>query len=194
MTPVLDLFIPRPDIRERHETVVRAPAGLVFDVARGFDMESIPLVRAIFWLRGRVLRARRIPPARPGGLDADALRAMGWGVLEEIPGRLFVAGAACQPWLADVVFTPIPSDRFADYAEPDRVKIAWTMEAEPLEPALSRLATETRAVATDARLARLDQAFESSIVASCSRQIAPLSPDQVVERRARVLAATLRSG
>jgi hypothetical protein len=47
MSPVLDLFIPQPDIRERHETVVRAPAELVLQVARGFDMESIPLVRAI---------------------------------------------------------------------------------------------------------------------------------------------------
>jgi hypothetical protein len=76
---------------------------------------------------------------------------MGWGVLTEVPGRLFVAGAVCQPWQADVVFTPVTSDRFAAYAEPDRVKIAWTLEAEPLGPALSRFATETRAVATDAQ-------------------------------------------
>jgi hypothetical protein len=29
------------------------------------------------------------------------------------------------------------------------VKIAWTLEAEPLEPALTRFSHETRAVATD---------------------------------------------
>jgi hypothetical protein len=151
MTPVLDRFIPQPDIRERHETVVRALAELVFEVARGFDMKSIPLVRAIFWLRGKLLRTRAPASARPKGLDTDALRAMGWGVLAEVPGRLFVAGAVCQPWQADVVFTPVAPDRFAAYAEPDRVKIAWTLEAEPLGPALSRFATETRAAATDAQ-------------------------------------------
>ncbi|MFY9549587.1 MAG: hypothetical protein WAU32_00420 [Thermoanaerobaculia bacterium] len=130
---------------------MRAPAELVFQVARGFDMESIPLVRAIFWLRGRLMRAKVTAPARSHGLDTDALRAMGWGVLDEVPGRHFVAGAVCQPWQAEVVFTPVASDRFAAYAEPDQVKIAWTLEAEPLGPALSRFATETRAVATDAQ-------------------------------------------
>ena len=75
---------------------------------------------------------------------------MGWGVLAEEPGRFFVAGAACQPWKADVVFTPIAAGLFASFAEPDRVKIAWTLETEALEPAVTRFATETRAAATDA--------------------------------------------
>jgi len=146
----LDAYIPRPDVRDRHETVVRAPADTVLDLARSFDMESIPLVHAIFWLRARILRSKRTEAERPRGLNTEALRAMGWGLLEEIPGRLFVAGAVCQPWLADVTFTPIPAETFASYAEPDRVKIAWTLEAEPLGPALSRFATETRVAATDA--------------------------------------------
>lgn len=151
MAAVIDSFIPQPDVRERHETVVRAPAELVLEVARRFDVQSIPLVRTIFWLRGKLLRAKAPASARPKGLDTDALRAMGWGVLAEVPGRSFVAGAACQPWQADVVFTPIAPDRFAAYVEPDRVKIAWTLEVEALGPALSRFATETRAVATDAQ-------------------------------------------
>ena len=148
MTAVLDPFIPQPDIRERHETVVAAPADLCFEVARTFDLQSIPLVRAIFWLRGELLRSK------PNGgsaraLTPDSLRAMGWGILEETAGRFLVAGAVCQPWQADVVFTPLTADRFAAYAEPDRVKIAWTLEVEPLGPDRSRFATETRAVATD---------------------------------------------
>lgn len=148
---VLDPFLPRFDIRERHETIVRAPADLVLEVARNFDMQSIPLIHAIFWLRARVLRARPDAAGRPAVLDTEALRAMGWGVLAEIPGRLLVAGAVCQPWQADVVFTPIPPDRFTSYADPDRVKIAWTLETEALTEDRTRLATETRAVATDAQ-------------------------------------------
>jgi hypothetical protein len=59
---------------------------------------------------------------------------MGRGVLQSEPGRLFMAGAACQPWRADVVFTPIAPDAFAAYQEPGHVKIAWTLEVEPVTP------------------------------------------------------------
>jgi hypothetical protein len=58
-------------------------------------------------------------------------------------------GAAVQPWLAEPVFSPIPPESFASWAEPDHVKIVWTLEAEPLGPALARLRTETRVQATD---------------------------------------------
>lgn len=149
MSAVLDRFMPCPDERTRHEITIRAPAGLVLDVARTFDMQSLLLVRALFWLRAKLLGARRSAARRPTGLVADML-ALGWGCLADEPGHFFVAGAACQPWQADVVFTPIAPEQFATYAEPDRVKIAWTLEAEALGPALTRFATETRVGATDA--------------------------------------------
>ena len=149
MTPApLDRFLPEFDVRERHVIMVRAPAPLVLDVAHDFDPESIPSVHAIFWLRAKALGARTERPPLPKGLVPWTLE-MGWGALAEEPGRLFVAGASCQPWKADVVFTPIPPDEFASYAEPDRGKIAWTLEAEPLGPATSRFASETRVLATD---------------------------------------------
>jgi len=146
---LLDQFIPHPDVRKRHEIMIDAPAALVFEVACGFDMQSLAIVRALFWLRAKLLGARTAT-RRPRGLIADIL-AMGWERLSEEPGRYFVAGAVCQPWKADVVFTAIPPAEFAAFAAPDRVKIAWTIEAEPLGPALTRLATETRVVATDDR-------------------------------------------
>jgi hypothetical protein len=144
----LDRFIPQPEVRERHETTVRAPAALVMDVARNFDPQSITTVRANFHLRERVMGAREDRGDLPKGLVPWTL-AMGWGVLAEDPGRLFAAGASCQPWKADVVFTPIVPEEFASWTEPDRVKIAWTLEAEPLGPERCRFASETRAVATD---------------------------------------------
>lgn len=147
MPAVLDQFIPHPDAGGRHETTVHAPAEVVLDAARNFDIQSIAMVRAIFWLRAKLLgsRARAMPRT---GLVADML-GLGWGVLAEEPGRFFVAGAACRPWLADVVFSPVAPRDFPDYAEPDQVKIAWTLEAKPLGAASSRFATETRVVATD---------------------------------------------
>lgn len=144
----LDRFIPSPDIRERHEVTVSAPADLVFEVARGLDMQSLPLVRTIIWMRGAMLGAKAPPRERAIGFIEEML-GMGWGMLAESPGRLFVAGARCQPWQADVAFTPIAAERFASDATPDCVKIAWTLEAEPLGPERTRFVTETRAVAND---------------------------------------------
>lgn len=150
MAAVLDRFMPYADESKRHEITIRAPARLVLEVARHFDMQSIRIVRALFWLRANLLGARRPAARRPTGLVAHML-ALGWGCLADEPGHVFVAGAACQPWLADVVFSPIAPEQFAAYTEPDQVKIAWTLEAEALGPALTRFATETRVVATDAQ-------------------------------------------
>ena len=120
---------------------------MVFQVARAFDLLSVPLIHGIVSLRQRLLRSRRVERSPQPFLD-EAL-TMGWGVLLSEPGRLFMAGAACQPWRADVAFTPIAPDAFAAYLEPGHVKIVWTLEVEPVTPESARLATETRAVATD---------------------------------------------
>ena len=142
----LDPFMPSPDVREYHATTVHAPADLVFGVARAFDLQSVPLVRGIFALRGILMGASAAPRAPRGFLEE--MRALGWGALVERP-LLFIGGAACRPWEANVVFRPIPTDRFATFAEPDQVRIVWSLEAVPLGATLTRLGTETRAAATD---------------------------------------------
>ena len=45
-------------------------------------------------------------------------------------------------------------DRFHAFAEPNLVKIVWTIEAEPLGQACTRFRTETRAYATDVHARR----------------------------------------
>jgi hypothetical protein len=146
---LLDRFIPRPDVRERFETTIRAPAALVMDVAANFDMQSLPAVKAVFRLREALLGATRSTPRRPQGI-LEETRALGWGTLAEEGGRFVACGARCQPWLANVEFSTIAPDEFAGYSEPGQVKIAWTLEAQAMSPDVTRLAQETRAVATDA--------------------------------------------
>lgn len=147
MDSLIDRFIPHAEVRERHETLVRAPAGVVMEVARAFDMQAIPLVGAIFWLRGKLLGAK-VTGAAPRGLVAETT-ALGWGVLYDEPERLFIAGAACQPWEADVSFSAIAPAEFAEFAAANRVKIVWTLEAAAAGDELTRFATETRVCATD---------------------------------------------
>ena len=98
MSGPLDRFIPEPDVRERHEIVVRAPASEVFAAAEAFDFQSVPLVSGIIRLRELFLGSKRVErQPRP---FLQEIAAMGWGTLASETGRLFVGGARCQPWLA----------------------------------------------------------------------------------------------
>jgi len=147
-TRAIERLIPAWDVRSYHQTIIQAPADTVFAVAEHFDLQSIPLVRAIFWLRGKLMGASRSSPRHPAGLVAET-KKLGWGELYRRPGRELVMGAATQPWLPDVKFTAIPEDEFLGYGEHDRVKIVWTIEAVPIESGLTLLRTETRVRATD---------------------------------------------
>ena len=77
------------------------------------------------------------------------MREIGWGVLADMPGREIVMGAVTQPWMADVVFRPLPPDEFASFQEPDYVKIVWTLRADPLGADRSIFRNETRVISTD---------------------------------------------
>ncbi len=143
----LDEFIPEPDTVERFERKVNAPPELVMQTAYEFDMQSIWLIRLIINARKLILRGT-VEKRRKIGL-VEETRDIGWGTLVEVPGKLLLCGAVCQPWLGDVKFTPIPADEFAAYNEPDQVKIAWTLEAKEIEPNVTLFAHEVRAVAAD---------------------------------------------
>lgn len=148
MSEFIDRFIPKSnaDVIERHETTVRAPAAVVLEAAESFDLESIPIVRAIFWLRAKLLGASYARMRK--GLIEETTR-MGWERLAYAPGREIVMGTVTRPWIGEVKFRRIMPDSFAEFKEPDMVKIVWTLEAELVGPELTRLATETRVLATD---------------------------------------------
>lgn len=143
-------YIPLADVSEQHEIRVAAPADVVMQAARALDMSSLPLVRTLFAVRARLLgggaAGRRPLPAI--GLVAET-EAMGWVCLSERPGLEYLAGAAAQPWRPDALFRPIPPEDFASWREPGFVKIAWSLEAEPLSPDATLFRSQTRAVATD---------------------------------------------
>jgi hypothetical protein len=146
-TSALDAYLPRPHVRERFETRIRAPAPLVLEVASGFDLQSLPVVHAIFRMRELLMRAPAPPAREPRGLREEML-GLGWGLLEDRPD-LLACGAVCRPWEADVRFTPVPREEFARFAGGGQVKIAWTLEALALAPDATRLVHETRVAATD---------------------------------------------
>jgi hypothetical protein len=146
---LLDRFMPVYDVVDRHAVRVEASAEATLEAARHADLFNAPLVRAIFKGRELLLGAAADERTRPRGVLAE-MQSLGWRVLAETPGREIVVGAVTRPWEADVTFRGVPPDRFAAFAEPGYVKIAWTLRADPDASDGSIFRTETRAVATDA--------------------------------------------
>jgi hypothetical protein len=146
--PLLDRFMPTYDIADRHHIEVGAPAEIIFAAARDMDLNQSRIARAIFRTREVVLGADPDAATRPRGIVA-LTTSIGWGELAEVPGRELVMGAVTQPWKANVVFRALPPDDFAAFNDPDYVKIAWTLRADPIDAARSIFRTETRAIATD---------------------------------------------
>lgn len=105
-------------------------------------------MRTLFRLRAALLVAGDQPSRSQLGFIAQ-MQSLGWHCLAVDSSRCYVAGCACRPWQAVPGFSPLAPETFASFADPGRVKIAWTLEATPLAPALTRFATETRVVATD---------------------------------------------
>lgn len=182
---LLDRFIPKYDIAERHEVRVAAPASVTFAAARDMDLYRSRVVRAIF--RGRELLMREPNRARtPQSLLQETL-SIGWGILGEIPDREIVVGAVCRPWQADPQFRALPPEEFAAFDEPGYAKIAWTLSARPVDSATSVFRTETRVVTTDsqsrARFRRYWSALSPGIL--LIRQVSLLLVKSDAERRTR---------
>ncbi len=182
---LLDRFMPTHDIVERHSVSVAAPADVALAAACDADLTVSPIIRAIFRAREIVLRSKPPSAGRPRGLLA-LTTSLGWRVLAEVPGREVVVGSVTQPWLADVVFRPLPPDQFAAFSDPDFVKIAWTLRADPDGPGRCILRTETRAVATDdaarQKFLRYWSRFSPGIILIRRLMLGPIRRD--AERRA----------
>jgi hypothetical protein len=144
---VLDIFMPRYDVVERHSIRVSAPAEVTLRAAADADLES-PIIRAIFKGREWILRGEPDRTVRPAGFVAKA-KSIGWALLAELPGREIVLGAVTKPWEANPVFRTLGPTEFVQFNEPDYVKIVFTLRADPRQDGGSVFRTETRAVATD---------------------------------------------
>ncbi|HXN30695.1 MAG TPA: DUF4287 domain-containing protein, partial [Polyangiaceae bacterium] len=160
---------------------------VTFAAAKGMELDRSPVVRAIFRAREVILGSKSDRTTRARGL-IEEMKSIGWGVLAESPGREIVMGGVTRPWEANPVFRALPPDQFASFSEPDCVKIAWTLRADPEPSGGSTFSTETRAVATDAsarRKFRLYWAFVSPGIILIRCAMLPLLKG-AAERRWRV--------
>jgi hypothetical protein len=188
---LLDRFMPRYEVADRHHIRIGAPAAITLTAARDMDLFHAPMIQAIF--KGRQLLLRAAPDARvPERGFLKDMESIGWRVLAEIPGREVVVGAVTKPWEPDVTFRPIPPEGFEAFDEPDYVKIVWTLRADPVGEGGSIFRTETRVATTDAgaraKFRRYWSCLSPGIKAIRWLTLRPLKAE--AERRARALSPT----
>lgn len=148
--PLIDRFMPTPEVDECHEIHVDAPASFTFNAAQEMDLNRSPIVQAIFAIRSLPARLRG-PVPKPSSVPLlRETQSLGWRILTRTEHEV-VIGAVTQPWRADVTFRGLEPAAFAEFADPGFAKIVWTLEAEPLGAATSRFRTRTRVSTTDPR-------------------------------------------
>ena len=84
---LLSEVLPDYDVRKRHTVELEAPPERVFDAVRATTLGEMPIVRALFRLRGL--------PAPP---DRRLLELEGFAQVAEDPGRELVVAAVGKPW------------------------------------------------------------------------------------------------
>ena len=82
--PLLDRFMPRYDVVERHETRVDAPPAATFSAAKEMDFDSSRLVRAIFKGRELIFGPNRTPHLRRRACSRPRYRS-GGGYSRRLP-------------------------------------------------------------------------------------------------------------
>jgi hypothetical protein len=146
---LLNRLMPTYEVMEKREVGIRAPAEKAFTAACVVDLQRSAIIRSIFKARELLLGGKSDDVSQPPGL-VDQAKAWGWAVLAEHRGREIVFGAVTQPWIANPTFRAVPADDFVGFAEPNYVKIAWNIAADPIGADKSVASTETRVTTTDA--------------------------------------------
>ena len=76
---------------------IAAPADVVYAAAGEMRLGQLRIVRAILGARELIFGSSLSGRISPSGLVAQT-KALGWGLLAEVPGREIVLGAITQPW------------------------------------------------------------------------------------------------
>jgi hypothetical protein len=149
----LDRLIATPQLVQIDGVDLALPIGQAWELVRHGNLASSPLVRALF--------ALRTLPTRLAGHDREPLRLCidelvssvaqpGFQLLvDDAPSEL-VVGAIGKVWQPSIAFAHVPNvAAFAAFAQPDYIKVAWSIRLEPLGACETHVSLELRVDATD---------------------------------------------
>ena len=159
---LIDEFLPRYDVVERHAITVRATPARTFAAITTTDFADGPVVRLLLWLRklpeallrGRDgLRALKTPNAVP--LTIAAIERSGFRFLAQRVPEELVLGVEGQFWLLSGGRCTPSAEAFSSVGPaPGMARAIWNFHVEPMNGARCRLTTETRVLCADAAARR----------------------------------------
>jgi hypothetical protein len=149
---LIDQWLPRFDVVERHASVVAASPHRVDGCVRDVDLARSRLTAGL-------LSLRRLPSALNGGMrpmrrvTLEDLLARGFVILADAPGEEIVLGVVGRFWRPDGGVVRIQPEEFVAFAEPGHARAAWNFRIDPRGGGC-RLSTETRIDCVDAAALR----------------------------------------
>jgi len=144
-------YLPHPHHTETMRIFVNAKQETAWELARHYDMSSVPWIRFLFNLRtiaDLFHPDKSAPHDKRIGLDQIGENDNGFMIIHEIPGKEVVVGAIGKFWHVDIPFEKIAPDKFRNFDEPGWGKLAWSITVEPYLTG-STIAFELRTTATD---------------------------------------------
>src|ERR1700737_4420892 len=121
---LIDDFLPRYDVVERHEVAVAAPPRRVYTCTRALDAGRLPFTAALLAARGIPhLLTGSVRPSRR--ITIDTLTAAGFVVLADVSPQELVLGVVGRFWRPASGVVRIAAPDFGDFAEPGCARAAW---------------------------------------------------------------------
>lgn len=142
-------YLPHPRHTETMRIFVTAKPDQAWEVARHYDMSSVPWVRFLFSLRTVTERLQPGHPEAPEHLGVDEIGdSDGFMILHEVPGKEVVVGSIGQFWHLNIIYHKVHAASFLNFNEPGWGKLAWAITVEPYGKG-STISFELRTTATD---------------------------------------------
>lgn len=159
---LIDDYLPRYDVRERHSLLVHASSTETYAALRSANLAGTPLVRALLALRalpGALGHGRAgLESLRRRGRVSVTLATFeehGFRILAERPPEELLIGLEGQFWRPSGNLCTPPSAVFlTGVPSPGMARAVWNFSLEPLADGGTELRTETRVQCADAATRR----------------------------------------
>jgi hypothetical protein len=144
-------MVPSPHFRERHERRIAAPPAAVWKAIEELSLGDLPISRTLM----RVRSLGRQPAVHGRLIERGPVPTLAID-----PERALVGGGVLQPWKLRGGATPptLDAEQLRAFAEPGWVKVGFDFVLVP-DAGGTRLSTETRVAATDARTRRIFRVY-----------------------------------
>lgn len=158
---LIDDFLPRYDVRERHALRVTASATRIYAALRSTDFGRAPIIRGLLLLRalpGALARRQSAGALRQRSAEPITLatfEARGFRVVAERPPNELVIALEGQFWRPDGgLCTPASADFLDRPPVPGTARAVWNFSLENRAEGEIELRTETRVLCADAATRR----------------------------------------